>query len=383
MIYTSEKTSGFLLKKVTTIFSLCLFIGSLQGQPLLKGWSIEPNVHIGQIVKHSPKLLFDVDGLATAVELNFSHQTFGKKEWNQFQRYPQMNLSLVYQDLGSDAIFGEAISLIPNVNSSIYSSNKFSLGFRFGIGLAYLTKPFDPIDNPTNNAVGSNWNAGVLFDLNSRWRINDHWQLKTGVSFLHYSNGSSHLPNFGFNVPSLVLGARYTPVALPKSAYTNYDVSKKQNRKWGAQAWASITYRERGVSGGPSYPIYSVSVAAIYYLNKVNRLSAGVEYEYNKSVYEFGKHVSAFDSEEEARRRSQRYLFFLADEFLFGNWGVTLMAGMYASNEYYLLPGNIYNKVITRYYFPTKTKVKIHVGAYLKSHLIIAEYMAFGLGASF
>lgn len=355
----------------------------IQGQSIIKGWSLEPSVHIGRIVKHSPKLIFDVKGLAVAGELNLSYQTFGKKEWNQFQRYPKMGVSLFYHDLGAEDIFGEAWSLLPNIGVSTYSRDNFQLDFRFGIGLAYLTKPYDAVSNITNNAIGSNWNAGVLFELNARWKLNEHWQLRSGLNLLHYSNGASHLPNFGLNVPSLVIGTRYTPRALPKEEYNHFDSSKKRNKKWGLQAWATLAFRERGVPGGPGEPVYAISIAANYYLNKVNRLAVGLEYEYNKSAYEFGKHVYAFSSEEEARRRSRRWQAFVSDEFLFGNWGVTILTGLYVSRDSYLLPGPIYNKIITRYYFPTPTKVKIHVGAYLKSHFVIAEYMALGLGATF
>ncbi len=367
------------------ILALCLLISPFlgQGQSVLKGWSIEPSIHIGRIVKHSPKLVFDVNGLTTAIELNFNYQTFGKKEWNQFQRYPKMGISLFYHDLGASDIFGEAISVIPNINSPVFSLWGIKAGFRFGIGLAYLTKPFDPIDNPTNNAIGSNLNAGVLFEGSGDLDINEHWALVGGLSLLHYSNGASHLPNFGLNIPSLKLGVRYRPQALPRSTYIRHDVSKKKEKRWGLQAWATLAFRERSIPNGPSEPIYALSLAANYYLNKVNRLSSGFEYEYNKSVFEFAKHVYAFDTEEEAKRRSRRVQFFVADEFLFGDWGATILIGIYTSSKSYLLPGPIYNKTIVRYYIPTKTKVKINVGAYLKSHLVIAEYMGFGIGASF
>ncbi|MFT4667041.1 MAG: hypothetical protein ACI8YQ_001201 [Polaribacter sp.] len=367
------------------IFTLCLFTAAffVQGQSALKGWSIDPSIHIGRIIKHSPKLLFEVDGLTTAVELSFNYQTFGKKEWNQFQRYPKMGISLFYHDLGASNIFGEAISLIPNINSPILSLRKIQVGLRFGIGLAYLTKPFNPIDNPTNNAIGSSLNAGVLLEGNGDLDINEHWALVCALSLLHYSNGASHLPNLGLNVPSLKLGVRYKPQALPPSAYVRHDVSKKKEKRWGVQAWAALAFRERGVPNGPGEPIYALSLAANYYLNKVNRLSSGFEYEYNKSVFEFAKHVYAFDTEEEAKRRSRRMQFFVADEFLFGDWGVTILIGVYTSSKSYILPAPIYNKTIVRYYIPTKTKVKINVGVYLKSHFVIAEYMGFGVGVSF
>jgi hypothetical protein len=366
---------------VICIFGIHTPIAS--GQSALQSWSVESNFHIGRIVKHSPELLFDVNGLTTATELNFSYQTFGKKEWQQHQRYPQMGISLFYHDLGEAAVFGEALSVIPHINVAVYQSLKYQLGLRFGIGMAYLTKPYDVLTNPTNNAIGSNKNAGVFFELNHRWQLDKYWQLRSALSFIHYSNGANQLPNFGLNTPALVLGARYTPYPVATTDYTGYDVSKKRDKRWGAQMWLTMAYRERGVPGGPSYPVYNASLSTHYYLNKINRLSLGAEYEYNKSVYEFGKHVAAFNSEAEARRGAARTQLFVADEFLFGSWGFTILSGIYISRQSYLLPGPIYNKVITRYYFPAKGKMKWHVGVYLKSHFVIAEYMGFGLGTSF
>jgi Lipid A 3-O-deacylase (PagL) len=353
------------------------------GQSRFQSWSVESNFHLGRIIKHSPKLLFDINGLTSATELNFSYQTFGKKEWQQHQRYPQMGISLFYHDLGNAAVFGEAWSVIPHINVALHHSLKYQLGFRFGIGLAYLTKPYDVFTNPTNNAFGAHKNSGVLFEINNRWQVNKYWQLRGGLSFMHYSNGTNRLPNFGLNVPALVVGARYTPYLVAKADYTHYDVPKKRDKKWGAQMWLCMANRERGTSGGPSYPVYNVSLSTHFYLNKINRLSFGAEYEYNKSVYEFGKHVAAFNSEAEARRGAARTQLFVGDEFLFGSWGFTILTGIYTSRQSYLLPGPVYNKVITRYYFPEKGKMKWHVGVYLKSHFVIAEYMGFGLGTSF
>jgi Lipid A 3-O-deacylase (PagL) len=371
------------LQRWLVICILVIHAHSASCQSALRSWSVEPNFHIGRIIKHSPKLLFDINGLTTATELNFSYQTFGKKEWQQHQRYPQMGVSLFYQDLGDAVVLGEAWLVIPHIKVALLNSLNYQLGFRFGIGMAYLTKPYDVFTNPTNNAFGSHINAGVLFEINNRWQVNKYWQLRGGVSLMHYSNGANSLPNYGLNTPALVLGTRYTPCPVASADYTHYDVSKKRDSKWGAQMWLSMAYRERGNSGGPRYPVYNVALATHFYLNKINRLSFGAEYEYNKSVYEFGKHIAAFNSETEARRGAARTQLFLANEFLFGSWGFTILAGIYTSRRSYLLPGPIYNKIITRYYFPAKGKMKWHVGVYLKSHYVIAEYMGFGLGTTF
>jgi len=46
--------------------------------------------------------------------------------------------------------------------------------------------------------------------------------------------------------------------------------------------------------------------------------------------------------------------FFVGDEFLFGNWSMTLSAGIYLGKFSFLRGGDFYNKFSTRYYFPSK-----------------------------
>ncbi|HHS94961.1 MAG TPA: hypothetical protein ENJ45_00100, partial [Phaeodactylibacter sp.] len=276
-----------------------------------------------------------------------------------------------------------ARALIPNVEKTLLYFGKQKINFRFGMGLAYLTKHFDPLHNPLHNAVGSHWNAGVLLEINALRQLNPHWQIKSGFNLIHYSNGTAKLPNFGYNSFSFMLGLSYLPKAVLLTDYHYYDVPKKRKNKWGAQLWGSLAYSERGVPNGPAYPVYAISLAANYYLHKVNRLYFGMEYEYNKGIYEFGKHTFAFDTEREAKWRASRLQVFVADELLFGDWSVSILLGAYAGNKFYLLPLPIYNKIIMRYYLPFSHKVRIHIGAYLKSHIIIAEYLGFGVGGAF
>ena len=41
----------------------------------------------------------------------------------------------------------------------------------------------------------------------------------------------------------------------------------------------------------------------MFYLNKTNRASLGLEYEYNKAAYVFGNHTFSFNSEKEAKQQ--------------------------------------------------------------------------------
>jgi len=355
-----------------------LFCAALSGQGL-KGWTVEPNLYFGKILKHTPKLLFDTDHMSFGAEVNFLFQTHGRKEWNELHRYPLLGLAFTYYRLGDPNILGTAYGLLPNINVPIYTRNKWKVYFQLGTGVAYLTKQFNELTNPTFNAIGSNINTIANIEFMAGYRVNKAWTLSGGFTFTHYSNGGGHLPNFGLNIPALSVGARYAPKPVSPKDFIHHGVSKKAVKKFGITANAALAFRERVVSGGPSYPVYIGSIGGLYYLNRVNRLIAGVEYEYNKGAYAFGTHVYEFNSEREAKWRSSRLMVYVADEFLFGDWSLTLLVGTYAG-DFYQVNFPIYNKLITRYYFPPVGKVRMHVGLYLKSHIVIAEYIGIGVG---
>ncbi len=82
---------------------------------------------------------------------------------------------------------------------------------------------------------------------------------------------------------------------------------------------------------------------------------------------------------------ASRLAIFLADEFLFGNVGLSLQASVYLPMKSWLLQYFLYTKVGLRYYFPAigRPKTKFYAGIYIKSHKITAEHFSFGFGATF
>ncbi len=371
-------TIPILKKIILSLFSVFFLAVTVTAQGL-KSWSVEPSLYVGKIIKHTPKLLFNPDHLTYGAELNFLFQTYGKREWNELQRYPLLGVALTYHDLGDNDVFGKAYGVLPNINVLIHNRDRLKVYFQMGTGIAYLTKEFSVISNPTFNAIGSHVNTIANFEFIAGYRANENWVLSGGLSLTHYSNGGAHLPNFGLNMPSLSLGARYEPQPISRQSYIDHQASKEATHKWGVTAYTALAYRERIIPGGPSFPVYIGSVGALYYLNRVNRINAGVEYEYNTGVYAFGTHVYAFSSEREARWKSSRIMVYAADEFLFGNWSVTVLMGAYTGN-FAQINFPIYNKLITRYYFPPIGPLRMHVGLYLKSHIVVAEYIGIGVG---
>ena len=193
------------------------------------------------------------------------------------------------------------------------------------------------------------------------------------------------LPNYGINIPALTLGVKYTPNPIVKEDYIRHNTSNKPEKKFGASITSGITYKEISSAGGPSYPIFSLTGAGMYYLSKTNRASLGLEYEYNRAAYVFGYHVFQFNNEQEARRRSNRIMLFVADEFLFGRIGLMIQMGFYLTKQPILAPYPIYNKWGFHYHFKKigNSSTRFFIGTQIKTHIYIADYISFNVGATF
>lgn len=361
-----------------------LITNSLKAQNF-ENWGIESNLFIGKVTVHTPAILLDIDHLSQGLDLNFKYQTFGKQEWHQYQNYPDLGISMVYFNLGNPEVLGYAIGVMPNLTIDIFRKKNGYIQYQFGWGLGYVSRPYDRISNPLNNAVSSHWNNLVVSRFDGGYEFNSTWSAHLGFGITHYSNGASRLPNYGINIVSGNVGIKYTPNAVERKNYKWHDdylnVSPK---KWGTQIHFDLAYKSIGGFGGIRYPVYIGSAALTYEPNAVNRFFLGLEMEYNSSVYHYIINGTTNFDEEYAKSQSRRYMIFFADEFLFGNFGLLLQGGFYLVKKE-RVPSIFYNKLSMRYYFSPvgKPATKFFAAVYLKSHLSSAEYLAFGIGASF
>jgi len=347
-----------------------------------KGISVETTLHVGKIYKHTDNLLFPVENFSSGFEINFTNKKYGKKSWHQQLNFPKSGVSLFYYHLGNNDLFGQAIGIAPNIIFPVFSKNRIDSNFQLGWGIAYVSKRFDPITNPENNALGSNINSLNTFKWQLGYQLNPRWKVNLGASFTHFSNGASQLPNFGINVPAVTIGMAFTPNPIKPEDIITHEIPPLTKR-WGLSMHLDLAYKELSPAGGPRYPFYVASLAGVYRLSSVQELSFGLDYEYNKAVYTFGLHTAGFASEAEAKRAATRLGIFVADEFLLGNVGLYGQVGTYLPGYNFSTGWFLYTKVAMRYYLPGigKPTTRFYLGLYLKSHKIVAEYLAVGIGA--
>lgn len=369
-----------------------LFVGLSFGLPVGKSgaqsasalaW--ETALYYGTLWRHTPKLTIRTGQPVWGQEWGFRLQTRGRKAWQAAQRFPAFGLALAHFPLG-DQSHGTAWGLLPHLNVPVLRSGRWMAAFRLGTGLGYVTRPYNSFRNPGQNAIGSHWNNFTQFRLGGEYRLNAFWRAQAGVVLSHFSNGASTLPNFGVNLPGAFLALNWSPLGIREPEFVRLSENKPLLRRWGGLLSGGLALIEYAVIDGPRYPVWALSGAGYVQLNPVNRLLAGLDYEFNRAVYAFGIRAGQFQNKREARRGGTRLAVTLADEFLFGALGVTVLAGIYTGGHInQVLPFSWYSKLTTRYYFPPlfHTSLRLHAGISLKAHKTTAELISMNTGFVF
>jgi len=244
-----------------------------------------------------------------------------------------------------------------------------------GAGLAYITRPFDPIHNPINTAIGSKWNniTRLKFQYSRTYKTGRY-----GVyaDFTHNSNGRISTPNTGLNTVEIGLSLSREP---SKKSMPEHPSSPFRIRKWSVEGSGMLAFTSAPVYPGPKFPIYIARLAITRSITPVQRLHLGLEWERNMERAHFQSGVLGVTSRAETLEYATSHLLYIGDEFIFGPVSFGVVAGIYLQTQLDTFP--IYNQIFTRVYFLQNKK---HAGAfftiYLKSHIATAQYFGFGLG---
>ncbi|MEQ1745412.1 MAG: acyloxyacyl hydrolase [Saprospiraceae bacterium] len=348
--------------------------------------AFEATTYHGILWRHTPKTTIQTGQLVCGQEIGIRFQTLGKKSWQAWQRYPAFGLALTHFRLG-DRSHGSAWGLLPHLNVPVWRMGRFLATFRVGTGLGYVTQPYDYFDNPGQNAIGSHWNNFTQFRLGFEYRLSEHWRVQAGGVLSHFSNGASALPNFGVNLPGGFAALAWSPGGIREAEFLPASEPKRGGKRWGGAVTSSLALVEYSVFDGPRYPVWGLSVAGYFQPNRINRVSLGLEYEFNRAVYEFGLRSTEFKNKNEARQGATRLAVSVADEFLFGDLGVQVLAGVYAGGGGLnrVVPKSWYSKLSVRYYLPPLfgTALRCHLGISLKAHGTTAELISTNVGLVF
>lgn len=313
------------------------------------------------IMAHTGAIRHLVVSHPTGFELNLQRQTTGAEPWHGWYRFPKVGLALVYYDF-HNPVLGEAYAGSVYISKAFVRTTRQDLSFRLGAGLAVLTNPYNQQTNHKNTIASSALNATLQMRLEYDYALTPHLGVLVGLGLNHFSNGATTKPNFGVNLPSIVLGLNYHQQR--PAVTTNPDApAPVEVAHHFFNLSTSLGYKQRGTSDPKKYLANSVTVAVGRRVNRKSNLLLGVEGFYDRSLK---AHLA--DTTRAGLRQPdvKKAGIFVGHELLFGRLAFVSHLGFYVyapykSNTPY------YERLGLKYHFTNRlfgaVDLKIHRGA--------------------
>lgn len=122
----------------------------------------------------------------------------------------ETGIGYYYSNLGNKNIYGHNHGGFYYIDYPVFrKSSKWNLYHKTAMGMGYVTRPFDIVENPFNRAIGSYLNFFFIFGADISWQVTPRLRVYGGPSLVHNSNGNLKMPNFGMNLITGHAGLQY------------------------------------------------------------------------------------------------------------------------------------------------------------------------------
>lgn len=248
-----------------------------------KDFILSAQGHYGFIISHRSSMASLIKGHVYGGEINYLFRTNGNKPWQQLYKYPDFGICMFHLDLANPQQLGTLEAIYPYTNLRLNKLNKkINVNLRLGVGLAFVTKPFDRLTNHKNIAIGSHLNGFVNLRLSTSYMLSDAWGINAGVGLTHASNGAAKTPNLGLNMATINLGIGY--------AFGNRCFEYRKDsippccKVWKISIIGVTGVKELEQPGGRKYMAFGLQTMALRTLNYKNKLGGGIEFTYNNAT---------------------------------------------------------------------------------------------------
>lgn len=327
-------------------------------------FSVGGGAQHGFIFAHSRDVQNTKGANPTGIELSFGWQKNDTETWDLCNCFPKNGLLLAYYDYDVE-LLGRSFSAAYFLEPMYKLNNKAFFSFRGIGGLAYLTNPFDSIDNPTNQSYSSAIGMYLLVGVGMSLVINDHWWLNTTINYQHISNGGLRQPNKGINWPTAGISVVYQKNPRP---YYKVPRSKEKFWKGFSPRWDLVIFgiakRGTDVNGNNHrMPLIGTNIQAAKQIGRINMFTVGAEIYTDKSLRMRLKREGIDAS-------SIRAGLLIGHEFLLGKFVFSQKLGMYVFDQtpYYDL---VYHRWGIHYFI----NKNFGIGLQLKAHRHVADFV--------
>ncbi|TGE05206.1 acyloxyacyl hydrolase [Hymenobacter fodinae] len=283
------------------------------------------------ILAHTPAVKHLAVSHPTGVELNLQRQTNGSAPWHAWYRYPKVGAAFVYYDY-HNPVLGKSYAATVYINKSFVRTQRQELNFRIGTGVGFFPIRYDQETNHKNTIVSSRLNATIQTRLEYDVAVSEHLGLLLGVGLNHYSNGATTKPNFGINLPTVLLGLNYhqqrpfSPLPIGESALTPPDLGRNF-----VEISGTAGLKQRNETDRNKYWANSVTIAAGRRVNRKSNLVIGLEGFYDRSLRAELRDTARTTENLPDVKKAGAYV---GHELLFGRLAFVSQLGFYLYNPY-------------------------------------------------
>lgn len=353
------------MKKILKLFLFVILFNPVYSQ---NSWSFISSVRHGFLLPHRPSLSYFNDRHVNELTVEVSHQLNDTNQWHKLYRLPNIGGGFYYTKLPTTYYTGKSFAGYCFIDIPIKWKRRHSLNYSIGTGIAYLTKHFDNTTNYYNIAIGSSLNAYINLGLYYSLYFN-HFQINTGVSFTHYSNGAWKKPNLGFNIPTIKISMGY--LYQPKTPYTQ--IAQYKKNKYNATEYefmVSSGIRQNYPADPHSYIVTNFAFTLEKYISLKRKLGAGIDFYYDPSIPIREQTIPNFNIQTPYYRSGFRF----SHDLIFNRMSITMQTGFYFFDPL-LSDGIVYSKFGIRYNINSWLRANV----LLKSHFAKADVIEFGL----
>ncbi|GAB4143883.1 MAG: acyloxyacyl hydrolase [Bacteroidia bacterium] len=316
-----------------------------------------------------------------AFEITAWKPTCGDQCWHEPYNNPQTGLAFNYIPLGNPDQLGDAYGLYPFINYPLSSREKNPrLNLRLGWGIGWITKPFDPIENHKNIAIGTHVNTCFALKLNTLYKVNKLMYLESGIGITHFSNGAFRLPNLGINLPMVNLGLHWLihekknsgPVVADERM--QHTESLVNDRKWHFSALFVAGANDINPPGGNKFAVTNMITYMMKQTARKHRFGGGIDLMYSQAL----RHILLYDSVNVSVAGNLQPGVKFCYELVMGRLSYPMEMGVYLYSRY-KENGPVYNRWGLRYLATDHLLLNLS----LKTHFAKAEYWEVGAGWRF
>lgn len=316
--------------------------------------------HYGFIIPHAPAIEPVSHTNPYGFDLSFNRLHTNYESWKVFNHYNISGLQLSYFNFQNPEVLGGAVLLTMFSEPVWYFGKNFVFSAKGGTGLAYISKVYDALSNPTNKFFSTHFSFPLCLQARFKYRLGQKTWITFSGSYNHISNGAIKVPNYGMNYPTMLLGIEHfqLPVQDLNGLYTK-DRDKKvsgQYLNFQLLTGYKVVYSE---------PQYAIGFSSRYtwQIRQRYALNAGAELIMDQGIKKMIE-IGNLDVD------YKRFAVTAGQDLILGKVNFTMYFGYYLYAPYKALKP-LYEKYELYY----KLTPSFSAGFYLKAHTKDAELM--------